>query len=129
MPTITMHSKNGCGYCDTSRAWLDANAIAHTETKYDDDAARAAMYDRLGLVGGARTVPQFVLTADGVDYLISGAKDLMQTGVESLFAKLPSSLFPGKVTVTLVKPSVSSSVVNADFVCPIAFEPTCESCE
>lgn len=123
--TIDMLSKSDCPYCDTSRAWLEAHGmdIYTTEVKYDDPAARAAMYDRLGLTGAARTVPQFILNTDhGETYLISGTrgtKGLMEQGLESLF---------GKVPVAAVQPAMSV-VVGADAVGVAAFEPTCESCE
>jgi glutaredoxin len=119
MLTLTMNSKTICPWCDVSRAWLDAHGIIYVEVKLDDPADRAAMFDRLGLVGAARTVPQFVLTAEGEDYLISGSKELMQTGLESLFGKLP---------VTAVIPATSIAV-GADAVGVEAIEPTCESCE
>lgn len=125
MPTITMNSKTDCPWCDTSRAWLKAQGIDvyTTEVKYDDPADRAAMYDSLGLTGAARTVPQFILTADhGETYLISGThgtKGLMEQGLESLFGKLP---------VTAVIPATSIAV-GEDAVGVEAIEPTCESCE
>lgn len=91
--TITIHSKTSCGYCDEARAFLASQDIPFTEIKHDDDAERAAMYDRLGLVGRARTVPQTVISSGGDDFLISGSVDLRLSGIQSLFGGVDNSIY------------------------------------
>jgi len=85
-PRLTLHTKTGCPHCDAAKAWLTERGIPFDVALHDDDAERQALYDRLGLVGSARTVPQAVLTADGEEYRIGGYAALVVSGVESLFA-------------------------------------------
>lgn len=93
--TVTMFSKSDCPFCDAARAFLDLHEIPRVEIKHDDVAERQAMYDSLGLVGERRTVPQIILTvAAGPDvkierYHIAGARELMMSGIQSLFHKGP----------------------------------------
>jgi len=64
-PRLTLNTKTGCPWCERAKAWLTERGIRFDTVLHDDDAERQALYDRLGLTGSARTVPQAVLEADG----------------------------------------------------------------
>ena len=83
--TITINSKTNCPFCEDARAFLSSHGIPFVETKIDDDDARAALYDRLGLAGDQRRVPQVMLTYAGEHMRIGGARELRTSGVQSLF--------------------------------------------
>jgi glutaredoxin len=112
-PTATMFSKRDCPYCDEARAFLAANDLPCVEVKLDNAADRAAMYNRFGLTGSARTVPQIVITADGEDFRIGGAQELRISGIKSLFVDIKD--------LTTVRPAVSFEV-SRDFVGVLAIE-------
>lgn len=70
-------------------------------------AERQALYDRLGLVGQNRTVPQVVLRDGGFDYRTGSARELRGSGVESLFRKgpaLPHSPAPSAPSMAIAGP-------------------------
>lgn len=80
---VTVKSKDGCPSCVKAKEWLAGNNIAYVEERYDDANERQKMYDRLGLVGSARTVPQIVVTDDaGGERLIQGFDALTRSGIE-----------------------------------------------
>jgi glutaredoxin len=83
--TITINSKTNCPFCEDAKAFLSSQGIPFVETKFDDDDARNALYDRLGLVGDQRRVPQVMLTYAGEHMRIGGAHQLRMSGVQSLF--------------------------------------------
>ena len=75
---IEVYSKTICPYCTKAKAWLTERDIPFTLIVLDDDAARNAMYDSFGLIGGQRTVPQIVIDGDRV----GGYSDLISSDVE-----------------------------------------------
>lgn len=77
---IEVHSKTDCPYCTKAKAWLTERNIPFELFVYDDDAERAAMYDRFGLTE-QRTVPQIFV--DGVR--LGGYSDLIKSDVEDRF--------------------------------------------
>jgi glutaredoxin 3 len=95
--TITINSKTNCPFCEDAKAFLSSHGIPFVETKIDDDDARNALYDRLGLAGDQRRVPQVMLTYAGEHMRIGGARELRMSGVQSLFgpatiaARVPAS--------------------------------------
>jgi glutaredoxin len=112
-PTILMHSKPDCPFCDTARAYFAQHAIPFTEIKHDDAADRQALYDTLGLVGKARTVPQILLRAgDDPTMHIGGAKQLLISGLPSLFMDLKAVQVPVAVSI-----AVGDVAVEDDGVC------------
>jgi glutaredoxin 3 len=74
---IEVHSKTDCPYCVKAKAWLNERGIPFELFVYDDELERQQMYDRLGLVGSQRTVPQIVV--DGMR--IGGYTDLTKSDV------------------------------------------------
>ena len=84
-PTIEVHSKLDCPYCTDVKGWLALKGIPFTEVRHDDDADRAQLYDRLGLVGAERTVPQVIVNDGDEQYRIGGAHATKVSGIESLF--------------------------------------------
>lgn len=111
-PIITLHSKSSCPHCDTARAYLAQHAIPYAEIKHDDDADRQALYDVLGLVDTARTVPQILLRV-GEDVMhIGGAKQLLISGLPSLFMDLKAVQAPVAVSI-----AVGDVAVEDDGVC------------
>jgi glutaredoxin 3 len=101
--TITVNSKTDCPFCDDAKAFLADLGIPFVEAKYDDDAARNAMYDRLGLIGVQRRVPQVVLIYEGEHLRIGGAGELRASGIQSLF---------GLATITARAPAESPVVTD-----------------
>jgi glutaredoxin len=76
---IELYSKTVCPGCVKAKAWLAERNIPFELYVCDDDQERFAMYDRLGLEGMQRTVPQIVV--DGVrlgGYAALVASDLEQ---------------------------------------------------
>lgn len=82
---IEVHSKDGCPHCASVVAFLSSQDVPFSEIKLNDQSLRETLYDRLGLVGGERTVPQVMLVADGELYRIGGEAETVLSGVESLF--------------------------------------------
>lgn len=112
-PTITIHSKSDCPYCDTARAYFAQHAIPYAEIKHDDDAARNNLYDALGLTGNARTVPQILLRdTDGAVMHIGGANQLLISGLPSLFMDIKAAVAPVAVSI-----AVGDVDVEDDGVC------------
>lgn len=112
-PIITMHSKNNCPHCDTARAFFTTHAIPFAEIKHDDDADRNGLYDILGLVGNARSVPQILLRdTDGAVLHMGGAKQLLISGLPSLFMDLKAVHVPVAVSI-----AVGDVAVEDDGVC------------
>jgi hypothetical protein len=72
---------------------------------------RQALYDSLGLVGGARTVPQiFLEDADGEIYRIGGAQELKISGIESLFQEARPISAPVAVASALTEEQPANMV-------------------
>lgn len=114
-PIITMYSKTVCGYCDQARAFFDRHGIDDrylTEIKLDDEAKKKKIFDTLGLVGDARTVPQ-ILMRDGDDVShIGGMKELAICGLPSLFMDLSAVQAPVAVSI-----AVGDVAIEDDGVC------------
>lgn len=75
---IEIHSKAGCPFCDRAKALLAQKGLAYTEIRHDDDVERQAFYDRLGLAGAERTVPQVILIdgQSGERFRVGGYREL-----------------------------------------------------
>jgi len=79
---IEVHSKTACPFCVLAKKYLNEHAVTFDEVVYDDDDARAEMYERFELVGNQRTVPQiFVVENDGTRQRVGGYTDLIQSDV------------------------------------------------
>jgi len=76
MSLFTVKSKEGCPSCVAAKEMLASRGIEYVEERYDDYAERQAMYDRLGLVGGERTVPQIFYARDGETIRVGGFQNL-----------------------------------------------------
>lgn len=71
-----------CPFCVLAKQYLNEHAISFDEMVYDDDDARAEMYNRFGLAGNQRTVPQiFVVENDGTRQRIGGYTELIHSDV------------------------------------------------
>ena len=80
---IQVYSKTTCPYCQKAKEYLSLNGIPYEEIVQDSDIERNAMYDRFGLVGMQRTVPQVVVVEDdGRWRRIGGYNDLIRTGTD-----------------------------------------------
>jgi glutaredoxin len=74
-----------CPHCDAAKAWLAYSGIPFTEVSLSQ-GDRQALYDRLGLEGTARTVPQIEITdVTGTTELIGDSKALFVSGIEGLW--------------------------------------------
>jgi len=87
---VVVHTKasaspeDRCPHCDAAKAWLSERGIAFEEVAHGT-AERQELYDRLGLEGGARTVPQVVLVdplADGAETRVGGFRELVASGID-----------------------------------------------
>lgn len=79
---IEIHSKTMCPFCHHAKEYLKTNDIPFTEFVYDDDDERNEMYDRLGLEGYERTVPQiFAVENNGIVNRVGGYYDLIKSDV------------------------------------------------
>ena len=74
-----IYTKAICPYCQMAKQFLSNHDIAYTEVLFDDDAARQAMYDDLGLIGQQRSVPQIFLAKAGQTTRIGGYSDLLES--------------------------------------------------
>ncbi len=82
---VFIHSKDGCPHCVEAKAWLDQHGIPYKELLHNDPAVRQALYDRMGLREGQRTVPQIMLF-DGDDvHRIGGMAELKVSRLETLW--------------------------------------------
>lgn len=78
---IEVHSKTDCPYCVKAKEWLNTRNIPYDLFVYDNEADRAAMYDRLGIEGSERTVPQIIVDGER----IGGYTQLVKSDVEDRF--------------------------------------------
>lgn len=78
---IEVHSKTNCPGCVMAKEWLKERNLPFTLYVYDNDDDRFAMYDRLGLEGHKRTVPQIVV--DGVR--LGGYSALIKSDLEERY--------------------------------------------
>jgi glutaredoxin len=85
---LLLHTKTDCPWCSSAKEWLADRNIPFTVIVHDDDAERQAFYDGLGLERSARTVPQVLLFEDGEQYRVGGFKELIGSGIESLFGRV-----------------------------------------
>jgi glutaredoxin len=69
-----------------AKQYLNAHGIAYTEVVYDDDQARAAMYDALELIGSQRTVPQIFSDGPQGRVRIGGYSDLLRSDLPASVA-------------------------------------------
>lgn len=74
---IVIHSKTDCPYCKKAKDHLAQHGVPYDEFIYDDFDARQVMYDKFGLEGNQRTVPQIVVDGER----IGGFTELMQSDV------------------------------------------------
>lgn len=84
---IELHSKTRCPGCVMAKEWLTERNIPFELFVYDDDSDRFAMYDRLGLEGPKRTVPQIVV--DGVR--LGGYRALINSDLEVRYKNVANS--------------------------------------
>ncbi len=120
---VTMFSKDDCPACASAAAFFEAHVIDRTEIKLNDRADRLALYDRFGLQGTDRTVPQIVLTDPwGDTYRIGGAHELTMSGLQSLFVNVPSSLGTSATAVRVASEIAAAEAENAG-------GEVCESCQ
>jgi glutaredoxin len=66
-----------------AKDYLAEHGLGYFEHLYDDDDARREMYDRLGLEGGERTVPQIFVAQTGCSERIGGYDDLVRSDLMS----------------------------------------------
>ncbi len=81
---LVVYSKSGCPYCDKAKAHLAQQGIPFTETRLDDEAARLAFYETSAERWGraVSSMPQIVIEVGGLETLIGGHRELLQSGIE-----------------------------------------------
>lgn len=73
-----IYSKDNCPYCQNAVKLLTEQGYPHNVVKLNDTEERNAMYDRFGLVGKLRTVPQIVAVSSYGEDHIGGYEDLLE---------------------------------------------------
>ncbi len=81
---LVVYSKSGCPYCDKAKAHLAEQGIPFTETRLDDETARLAFYETSAERWGraVSSMPQIVIEVGGLETLIGGHRELLQSGLE-----------------------------------------------
>jgi|GEM_PF-1022513 len=81
---LVVYSKSGCPYCDKAKAHLAQQGIPFTETRLDDETARLAFYEASSERWGraVSSMPQIVIEVGGLETLIGGHRELLQSGLE-----------------------------------------------
>ena len=81
---LIVYSKSGCPYCDKAKAHLAQQGIPFTETRLDDETARLAFYEASSERWGraVSSMPQIVIEVGGLETLIGGHRELLQSGLE-----------------------------------------------
>lgn len=83
---LRVYSKTGCPWCERAVEWLVERKIPFDKILLDDDSVRNRLYDKMGLTGGERTVPQIVVTCQGEEWVrIGGYQELVTSRVETLW--------------------------------------------
>lgn len=81
-----LYTKSICPYCHMAKDYLLKHNIRYEETLYDDYHERQQMYDRLGLEGVRRSVPQIFLVEGSEQRRIGGYSDLLQSDIAECLA-------------------------------------------
>lgn len=63
---IIVYSKSDCPYCARAKHMLQRMNKPHVVITLDDMQARTVLYDKLELVGPARTMPQIMRGSDRI---------------------------------------------------------------
>ena len=81
---LVVYSKSGCPYCDKAKAHLAQQGIPFTETRLDNETARLAFYEASSERWGraVSSMPQIVIEVGGLETLIGGHRELLQSGLE-----------------------------------------------
>lgn len=81
---ITVYSKSGCPYCDKAKAHLAQQGIPFTEERLDDETERLAFYEASSERWGkaVSSMPQIVIEVGGLETLIGGHRELLQSRLE-----------------------------------------------
>lgn len=81
---LIVYSKSGCPYCDKAKAHLAQQGIPFTETRLDDETDRLAFYEASSERWGraVSSMPQIIIEVGGLETLIGGHRELLQSGLE-----------------------------------------------
>ena len=81
---LTLYSKSGCPYCDKAKAHLAEQGIPFSEERLDDESERLAFYEASAERWGraVSSMPQVVIEVGGLETLIGGHRELLQSGLE-----------------------------------------------
>jgi len=74
---IEIYSKYNCPFCTKAKQYLGERNLDFTEIVIDNPDDRNALYDKLGLEGSYRTVPQIFVDGDR----IGGYTQLVESGI------------------------------------------------
>lgn len=87
---LVVYSKSGCPYCDKAKAHLAQEGIPFTESRLDDEAARLTFYEASSERWGraVSSMPQIVIEVGGLETLIGGYRELLQSGLEQTIWEL-----------------------------------------
>jgi glutaredoxin 3 len=83
---IEIYSKTTCPACHLAKAFLQRHGMDYSEFVYDDECDRQALYDRLGLDGNQRTVPQILVKQTGLCERIGGYAELVNSDLVARLA-------------------------------------------
>ena len=84
---IVVHSMEGCPHCMAVKEYLARVGVPFTEQKHDNVVDRLHLYDRWGLVGEERTMPQVFVLQGEESERIGGAADTMSSGIAGRYRR------------------------------------------
>lgn len=87
---ILMITKSDCPYCDKAKEYLTIHGIPFDARTMDDKRDREHLYDKLGLTGNKRTVPQIYLvdTVDDSCVRVGGYSEMVHQNLASLKSEI-----------------------------------------
>ena len=84
---VTVHTKKGCPSCTLVKEFLAGIGIPFSVEEHNDLAERNAVYDRFGLVGPKRTMPQVVVAEGEKIERLGGYEATLVSGIGTRYRK------------------------------------------
>lgn len=84
---VIVHTKEGCPSCTLVKEFLTGIGVSFSIEEHNDPEQRHAVYDRFGLAGAARTMPQVVLADGDRVERIGGYEATLVSGIGARYRK------------------------------------------
>lgn len=87
---LIMITKSDCPYCDKAKEYLAIHGIPFDARTMDSRPEREKLYDKLGLTGNKRSVPQIFLvdTIDDRSVRVGGYAEMVHQNLASLKSEI-----------------------------------------